>query len=126
MELKRVIRAQADIQPRLEEFLQWVPLVCQEERVVAERAHCDPDLLQIEQVLQRGNLAQQNPVGDRVRCEVGRCQVVGVPCFTRMRTEDKCVCHSHGISVGAPAPAADSLNPRSRRQLFKFAMFANM
>ena len=91
MELKRVIRAQADIQPRLEEFLQWVPLVCQEERVVAQRTHCDPDLLQIEQVLQRGDLAQQNPVGDRVRCEVGGCQMVGVPCFTRMWTEDKCV-----------------------------------
>jgi hypothetical protein len=51
MELQRVIRAQANVQPRLEKVFQRIPLVRQEERVVAERAHCDPDLLQVEQVL---------------------------------------------------------------------------
>jgi len=51
MELQGIIGAQADIQPRLEKLPQWVPLVRQEERVVAQRTHCDPDLLQIKQVL---------------------------------------------------------------------------
>ena len=35
MELERIISAQADVQPRLEKFLQRVPLVCQEKGVVA-------------------------------------------------------------------------------------------
>ena len=35
MELQRVICAQADIQPRLEKLFQRIPLVRQEERVVA-------------------------------------------------------------------------------------------
>ena len=30
MELQRIIRAQADVQPRLEKLLQWIPLVRQE------------------------------------------------------------------------------------------------
>jgi len=51
MELQRVISAQTDIQPRLEKLFQWIPLVRQEERVVAQRTHRDPDLLQIKQIL---------------------------------------------------------------------------
>jgi hypothetical protein len=51
MELQRVVRAQADIQSRLEKLLQRIPLVRQEERIVAQRTHRDPDLLQIKQIL---------------------------------------------------------------------------
>ena len=51
MELQRVIGAQADIQPLLEKLFQRIPLVRQEEHVVAQRTHRDPDLLQIKQIL---------------------------------------------------------------------------
>jgi len=57
MELQRVISTQADIQPSLEELFQRIPLICQEERIIAQRTHRDPDLLQIEQILQGGHLA---------------------------------------------------------------------
>ena len=68
MELQWVIRAQADIQADLEEVGKGVPLVRQEQCVVAQRAHREADLLQIEQILQRGNLPQEDPVGDGVCC----------------------------------------------------------
>ena len=51
VELQRVIAAQADIQPDLEEIRQRVSLVRQEQRVVAQRAHGDADLLEVEEVL---------------------------------------------------------------------------
>ena len=39
MELQRVIRAQTDIEPRFEELWERVSFVCQEKRVIAQRAH---------------------------------------------------------------------------------------
>ena len=51
MELQRVVGAQADIQSGLEELLQRIPLIRQEKRVVAQRAHRNPDLLQVKQIL---------------------------------------------------------------------------
>ena len=89
MELQRIVRAQADVQPRLEKLFQWIPLVRQEQGVVAQRTHRDPDLLQIKQVLQGGDLAEQDSVRDRVRCEVGGRQVVRITCLPSMWTEDK-------------------------------------
>ena len=69
MELERIIRTQADVQPHLEEVRKGVALVCQEEGVIAERTHSEPNLLQIEQVLERGDLAEEYAVGDGVRSE---------------------------------------------------------
>ena len=87
VELQRVICAQADVQANLEEVRKRVPLVCQEESVVAQRAHGQADLFEVEQVLKGWDLAKQNTVGNRMRQEVGRGQVVGVSSFTTMRTE---------------------------------------
>lgn len=58
MELQRVVRAQANVQADLEEVGQWVPLVRQKQRVVTQRAHRKANLLEVEQILERGNLAQ--------------------------------------------------------------------
>lgn len=66
MELQWVIRAQADVQTRLEEVRERVPLIRQEQGVVAEWAHRDTNLLQVEQVLQRRDLPQGNAVRDGV------------------------------------------------------------
>ncbi len=51
VELQRVVRAQADIEPRLEKVRQGISLVRKEESVVAQRAHGDADLFEVEQVL---------------------------------------------------------------------------
>jgi len=47
MELQRVVRAQAHIQPRLEKVGQRVSLEHEEERVVAQRAHGDANLFEV-------------------------------------------------------------------------------
>lgn len=91
MELQRIVRAQTDVQTNLEEVRQWVPLVCQEERIIAERAHSDADLLQVEQVLKRRNFAEENAVRDGVRGEESGGEMVGIACFARVWTEYKCV-----------------------------------
>ena len=70
VELERVVGAEADVQADLEEVRERVALVREEERVVAERAHREPDLLEVEEVLQRGYLPEEDAVRDRVRGEV--------------------------------------------------------
>jgi hypothetical protein len=45
VELQRIIGAQADLQPNVEKFWKWVPLVRQEQSIVAQGAHGDTDLL---------------------------------------------------------------------------------
>jgi len=47
VELQRVVRAQADVEPCLEKVGQRVPLVREEERIVAQRAHGDANLLEV-------------------------------------------------------------------------------
>lgn len=47
MELQRVIRAQAHVEPCLEKVGQWVSLEREEERIVAQRAHGDADLFEV-------------------------------------------------------------------------------
>ena len=64
VELQRVIRAETDVQPGLEKVGERVAFVSQEQGVVAQRAHCHTYLLQIEEVLQRRDLPQENTVGD--------------------------------------------------------------
>jgi hypothetical protein len=92
VELQRIVCAQADIEPRLEEIRERVPLVREEESVVAQRAHGDSDLLEIEQVLQRGDLAEQDSMRDGVRGQEGGREVVGIACFARVGTQDECIC----------------------------------
>ena len=62
MELQRVVRTQTHIQPYLEKVRKRVPLVRQEQRVVAQRAHGQPDLFQVEKVLQGGDFTQEDAV----------------------------------------------------------------
>lgn len=57
MELQRIVGAQTDIQTRFEEVRERVPLVSQEKSVVAERAHGNANLFEIEQVLESRNFA---------------------------------------------------------------------
>ena len=96
MELQRVICTQTDIEPHFEEVRQRVPFVCQEQCVVAQRTHCEANLLQIEQVLQRGHLPQQDAVRYGVSDEVSRCKMIGVSGFAAVRPEHKC---AYGDSV---------------------------
>ena len=101
VELKGVVRAQADIQADLKEVRERVPFVCQEQCVVAQRTHCEANLLQIEQVLQRGHLPQQDAVRYGVSNEVGGCKMVGVSGFAAVRPEHECACgHSIRKEVG--------------------------
>jgi hypothetical protein len=51
MELQRSNRAQAHIHSNFEKFWQRISFISQEQGVVAERAHRDSNLLQVEQVL---------------------------------------------------------------------------
>ena len=58
MELERIVRTQAHVEPDLEEVWEWVAFVCEEERVVAQRAHRDADLLEVEEVLKHRHFPQ--------------------------------------------------------------------
>ena len=44
MELQRVIRAETNVQPNLEEIRQRIPLVSQKQRVITQRAHRQSNL----------------------------------------------------------------------------------
>lgn len=58
MELKRVVRAQANVEPSLEEIGKRIPLIREEQRIVAQRAHGDANLFEVKQILQRGNFTK--------------------------------------------------------------------
>jgi hypothetical protein len=51
MELQWVVCTQADIEARLEKVRQGISLIRKEECVVAQRAHGNADLFEVEQVL---------------------------------------------------------------------------
>ena len=89
VELQRVVCAQTDVQPNLEEVWERVSLVSQEECVVTERAHGQADLLQVEKVLESRDLAKEDTMGDRMSEQIGRGQVVRVPGFATMWAEDE-------------------------------------
>ncbi len=89
MKLQRIVRTQTDVQPYLEKIREWIPFVRQEQAVVAERRHRDPNLLQIEEVLQCWDLAKEDTVRDRVRGQIRRRQVVWVTSFAAVRAEDE-------------------------------------
>ena len=48
MELQWVVRTQADIEPRFEKVRQGISLIREEESVVAQRAHGNADLFEVE------------------------------------------------------------------------------
>jgi hypothetical protein len=48
MKLKRVVSTQADIEPRLEEIRERIAFICEEKSIIAQGAHCNPDLFEIE------------------------------------------------------------------------------
>ena len=58
VELQRVVGAQADIEACLEELRNRIPFIRKEQRIVAKRTHGNANLLEVEEVLQRGDLAQ--------------------------------------------------------------------
>lgn len=47
MELKRVVRTQTDIQPYFKKIRQGIPLIRQEQGIIAQWAHSDANLFQI-------------------------------------------------------------------------------
>jgi hypothetical protein len=112
VELERVVRTEADVEAGAEKVRERVAFVREEEGIVRERRHGDlcargesarttqrlkghlacsrdlyPDLLEVEQVLQRRDLAQKDAVRDRVGSEEGGSEVVGVAGFSRMRSK---------------------------------------
>ena len=92
MELQWVVCTQTDIKPDFEEIGEWIPLIRQEKRVVAERTHGKTDLLQIEEILQRRNFPQQNPMRDGMgRQKTGR-KMIRVSSFSAMRAEHESIC----------------------------------
>ena len=90
VELQRVVGAQTDVQTDLEEVGQRVPLVRQEQRVVTQRAHRKANLLKVEQILERGDLAQQYAVRDGVRSQEGRGEMLGVACLATVGPKNEC------------------------------------
>lgn len=64
MELEGIVSTQADVETTVEEGWEGVSLIVQEQGVVGQRRHGDTHLGQIEQVLEGGDLAQQDSVRD--------------------------------------------------------------
>lgn len=85
--LQRIVSRQTDIQPALEVRLEWIPFICQKEGVVAEWRHGNADLLEVENVLQEGNFAKKQPVADTVTAQDGRSKMIGITCFSAVRTQ---------------------------------------
>jgi hypothetical protein len=89
MELQRIISTQTNVEPGLEEIRKGVPLVSQEQCIVAQRTHRNTDLLKIEQILQRRDLTKQDPMGDGMGCQECRREVVSVPSFSTVGSENE-------------------------------------
>lgn len=83
---------QRDVQADPEKVLERVPLVRQKQGIVGQRAHGESNLLEVKEILQRRDFAQEDPVGDRVGREEGRGEVVWVSGFATVRSEYECVC----------------------------------
>lgn len=94
MELEGIVGTQADVETTVEEGWEGVALIVQEQGVVGQGRHGDTHLGQVEQVLEGGDLAQQDSVRDTERGQEGRSQVISVSCFTTVRSEHERVYHS--------------------------------
>lgn len=151
VELERVVGAEADVEAGAEEGRERVALVGEEEGVVRERRHGDlqvrlegqpalercrrsrnerthTDLLEVEEVLEGGHLAQEDAVRDRVRGEEGRREVVRVAGLAGVRAQPERVCGSDTVSSGCGRRrgrrSRGALKPRSCRQLLSEVMLA--
>ena len=79
------------MQPAGQVLGQGGPVIVQEQGVVGEGGHGDPDLAQVVQVLQDGDLSQQQPVGDTLgHHEPGHQMLYGAS-LTAMGSKDKSV-----------------------------------
>jgi hypothetical protein len=58
MELKWVVGAQTDIKTCLEEIRQGITFICKKKSIVAQGAHCNANLFEIKQILQRRDFTQ--------------------------------------------------------------------
>ena len=56
VELQRVISRQRDEQATSEVLRQWIAMIVEKQRVVAERRHCNADPCQVVEVLQHWHL----------------------------------------------------------------------
>mmetsp|Transcript_8423 Transcript_8423/g.52656 ORF Transcript_8423/g.52656 Transcript_8423/m.52656 type:complete len:274 (+) Transcript_8423:4142-4963(+) len=82
-----IVRGQAHIKPPIEKCGERVPVIVQEQVVVAQRRHCKTDLFEVIQVLQARTLPQIDAVGNAVRPHEGRHQVIHVSGFPGVRHE---------------------------------------
>lgn len=82
VELERIVGTQTDIETAVEEGREGVALIVQEQGVVGQGRHGNTHLGQVEQVLQSGDLAQENTVRDTKGSQEGRGQVIRVTGFT--------------------------------------------
>jgi hypothetical protein len=87
VELQGVVRAQTHVQSDFEKVRQRVPLVCEEQRIIAQWRHGQSYLLEVKQVLESGHLAEQNPVGYGMRSQESRRKMIRISRFTAMRSE---------------------------------------
>ena len=77
--LEGVVRGQGQGEAAGKEDGEGVLVVVQEEGVVAEGAHAQPDLAQVVQVLQRQRLAQVDAVRDVLAQQQAAHQVIHIP-----------------------------------------------
>lgn len=129
-----------------------VSVVGQEESVVTERTHGETNLLEVVaeadaerdsartklregrgkdgQVLHHRNLPKQDSVRDRVSSKEGSRQMVGISCFSAVRSENEGVCERNGGLVEGKRASkngrGNELKPRSFLQALRLAMFAHM
>lgn len=95
MELKRIVRGQGHIQTLHQVLGKRITRIGDEQRVVAQRRHGDADLGQVEQVLQDGHLAEQQPVTNALRREVAGDQMIDRAGFATVSSNGKCVQATH-------------------------------
>lgn len=63
MELQWIVCAKTNIEPSLEEIWKGIPLIREEQSIIAQWTHCNSDLFEIEEILQCGDFTQKDPVG---------------------------------------------------------------
>ena len=87
--LQRIIRRQRDIKTLFEIADERVAVVGEEQCVIAQRRHRNPDLFQVEDILEQWHLSEGDAVTDAVAAQQRRRQMICITSLATVRPEKK-------------------------------------
>ena len=88
-ELQWVICRQGDVEPSLQILGERISVVREKERIIAQRRHCNADLVEIEDVLQKRHLSEHETMAYAVTAQYCSGKMVNIPRLATMRAQEE-------------------------------------